>query len=168
MRQFGDYGRCARARAAAHTGRHEEHPRAGRFEPAADVVERFDGRFASVFGIVARTETFAPQLHLLLDGTVVQRLCVGIADHEPDVLDAEVPHVVHGVAAGTADAHHHDYRRFIFCRSNFVHQIVTHNSLTSFSSGVRSGCRPVLRFLVHIVSASRRLARSGDSDLFVF
>ena len=67
-------------------------------------------------------EAFPSQLDLLRNGAFVQCLTVGIADHELHILDAEVPHVIHGIAAGSADAHHHDYRRpILFCRSNLVH-----------------------------------------------
>ena len=37
-----------------------------------------------------------------------QRLRVGIRDHELNALQAGVDHVVHGVAAGAANAEHHN------------------------------------------------------------
>ena len=103
-----DRGR-ARAGAAAHAGGDEHHVRAG--EVVADLVDDLLGGGAADFRLRAGAEALG-HLHAHLDDPVGlghgQRLRVGVADDELAALQAELDHVVDGVAAGAADAEHGD------------------------------------------------------------
>ena len=105
--RLGDDGRSARSRAATHAGRDEDHLGSLLFEAQHDVVQTLDGGLASLFGVVACSQTFAQQ-DLDRHGAGLEGLPVGVADHEGHVGDPQVVHVVHGIAAGTAHTQHHD------------------------------------------------------------
>ena len=122
--QLGDDGRSARTRTAAHAGRDEQHPSPGLFEVLADFRQRLDCGTAAVLRVVPRTEPY-----LLLHGTLVQRLLVGIANHERHAPYTQVPHMVHGIPAGTADTYHHNDRPVRLRGFDFRHQFVCHISL---------------------------------------
>ena len=124
--QFGDDGRSARTRAAAYAGRDEDHLRTDLLELLADFGQRLDRGAAPVLGIVARAEPLGPEADFPLHGAFVQRLLVRVADHEGHAPDAEVPHVVHGVASGPADSDHRDNRPVRTRSLDFRHQFVCH------------------------------------------
>ena len=108
-RGAGDDRRGARAGAAAHAGGDEHHMRAG--EVIADLLERLlRGRPADL-GLGAGAEALG-HLKAHLDDALGprrrQRLRVGVGDDEIDARQAGHDHVVDRVAAGAADAAHHD------------------------------------------------------------
>ena len=104
---LGDDRCCSRACAAAHARSDEVHLRAVA-EHCFDVVYRLLGSQARLLGSVACSQTLAAQLESLGDGTVLQGLCVGVADHKRDVVDALLVHIVYGVAASTTHTDHLD------------------------------------------------------------
>ena len=124
--QLGDDGRCSRARSAAHAGGDEEHLRTGLFEHLTDFGQRLDGRAAAVLRIVPGSETFGAEADLPLNGAFVERLLVGVADHERNAPDPEVPHMVYGIAPCAADADHRNDRAVRARDLDFRHQFVCH------------------------------------------
>ena len=112
------YDRCGSGtRTAAHAGRDEYHFGAFLFETQHYVVKALYCRGTSLGGVVACAEPFA-QLYLYWNGTGVERLSVGVADHERNVGYAEVVHVVDGVSARAADTQYHDYGRVFLWQVN--------------------------------------------------
>ena len=69
------------------------------------------------------------EAYLQLHGALIQRLLVGIANHERHAPYTQVPHMVHGIPAGTADTDHHNDRPVRFRGFDFRHQFVCHISL---------------------------------------
>ena len=124
--QLGDDGRGARTGSAAHAGRDEDHLRAGLFERLPDFGQRLDSRTTPVLGIVAGSEPLGSEAYLQLDRALVERLLVGIADHERNPPDTEIPHVVHGIAPGAADAYDRNDRAVHARSLDFRHQFVCH------------------------------------------
>ena len=105
----GDDGGGAGAGAAAHAGGDEHHVRAG--EVIADLLQRLLGGGLADFGLRAGAEALGDlQAHLddAFGARRGQRLRVGVGDDEVDPGEPGDDHVVDGVAAGAADAAHHD------------------------------------------------------------
>lgn len=96
---------------AAHTGGDEDHLGPRRLETLAHHIKRLDGGLASVFRVVTGAQSLAAEPDFQLHGTLVERLLVGVADHKVHALDPQVPHVIHGIAARTADTDYHDNGR---------------------------------------------------------
>ena len=108
--RLGD-DRCgSRTRTAPHD---EYHLGTLLFKAQHDVVETLYRGLPSLVGVVACAEPFA-ELNLDGNGAGIEGLPVGIADHEGDVRDTQVVHVVHGVAARTADSQYHDDGGILF------------------------------------------------------
>src|SRR5262249_25350549 len=106
-----DHRRRARAGAPAHAGGDEHHVRA--FEEFQNFRRAFLRRRLTYFRARARSETFGdrlPELDAVWGLGARQRLGVGVGHHELNAHEARVDHVVDGVAAGAADAEHHDTR----------------------------------------------------------
>ena len=101
----GDDGRGSGAGAAAESGGDEDH--VGAFEGFDDFVGVFERGFASDFGIGAGAEAVG-ELHAELDldrsARELERLEVGVGDHELDAFEVRLDHAVDGVAAAAADA----------------------------------------------------------------
>ena len=108
-RGAGDDRRGAGAGAPAHAGGDEHHVRAG--EVIADLLQRLlRGRPADL-GLRSGAEALGhlkPHLDDALGPRGRQRLRVGVGDDEIDARQAGHDHVVDRVAAGAADAAHHD------------------------------------------------------------
>ena len=126
--QLGDDGRRARTRSAAHARRYEEHARPRLFEVLTNLRQRLHGRAAAVFRVVSGPQSLCAEAYLQLHGTLVQRLLVGVANQKRHTPDTEVPHMVHGIAAGSADAHHHNDRTVRLRGFDLRHQFVCHIS----------------------------------------
>ncbi len=104
-----DRGR-SRTGAAAHTGRYEHHLDTATLQCLAYVVAALHRRIASSLRHVSRTQTtgkIASYLHLERNGAFVQRLFIGVAYHEHDVVYAKIVHILHSVAAATAHTDNH-------------------------------------------------------------
>ena len=119
---LGDDRRGAGAGAAAHAGGDEAHVRA--LERLDDLVERLFGRGAADLGPRAGAEALG-DLEAELDAAVgigiVERLSIGVGDHEIDALDVGAHHVGDGVAARAADADHADPRaKFVDLRPDEI------------------------------------------------
>ena len=126
--QLGDDGRRARTRSAAHARRDEEHARPRLFEVLTNLRQRLHGRAAAVFRVVSGPQSLCAEAYLQLHGTLVQRLLVGVTNQKRHTPYTEVPHMVHGIAAGTADAHHHNDRTVRLRGFDLRHQFVCHIS----------------------------------------
>ena len=101
----GDDRRGAGAGAAAEAGGDEHH--VGAFEGFDDLVGVFERGLASDFGIGARAEAVGElDAELDLDRRVreLERLQIGVGDHELDAFEVRLDHAVDGVAAAAADA----------------------------------------------------------------
>ena len=108
-RRLGDDRRGAGAGAAAHAGGDEAHVAAR--EPLDDVLDRLLGRRGADLGPRAGAEPLGharAELELVAGPALLQRLGVGVRDHELAALERLLDHVVDGVAAGAADADHGD------------------------------------------------------------
>ena len=99
---MGYDGAGARARATAHASGDEYHLCA-LVERLAYGVEAFKGVGPSLFGVAPGTQARA-QLETGGHGRVVERLPVGVAHEEMDVVEALAVHVAHGVVAAAAHA----------------------------------------------------------------
>ena len=114
---FGDDRGGAGAGAAAHAGGDEDH--VGAVEVLTDLRDAFLRGAHADFGVGAGAQALRRQ-HAKLDATVGlgegELLGVGIGHHELDTFEARLDHVVDRVAAGPADAEHHD-ARLQFCRA---------------------------------------------------
>ena len=89
----------------------KHHMRAG--QVIADLLDRLFGGGASDLGLRSGAEAFGHlQAHLddAFGARGGERLGVGIGDDEVDPDQSRDDHVVDGVAAGAADAAHHDAR----------------------------------------------------------
>ena len=87
----------------------KHHMRAG--EMIADFVDRLLGRGAADFGLRAGAKALGHlQAHLndALGTRRGERLRIGIGDDEVNAGQARNDHIVDGIAAGAADAAHHD------------------------------------------------------------
>ncbi|MEJ0041980.1 MAG: hypothetical protein WDM81_07095 [Rhizomicrobium sp.] len=104
----GDDGRRARAGAAAHAGGDEHHVGAG--DLLHHAVERVLGAGLADVGHGAGAVALLAELDAPLRPGLRQRLGVGVGDDEFDAFELGGDHVVHRVAAGTADAEHGDSR----------------------------------------------------------
>ena len=107
----GDHRRRAGSGSTAHTGRDEDHLGAFALVNLDDLVEALQSRLSSFFRIVAGAQAVLSETHLYRDGTVAQRLRIGIAHHERNVGDLQLEHVVDGIATAAADTRNHDDRR---------------------------------------------------------
>jgi hypothetical protein len=106
-----DDRRCARARAAAESGRDEHHIRAA--ERLNEAVGIFERRFAPDIRVGAGAEPLGQlraDLNLDWRGVVLQRLPIGIGDDELDAFESHERHAVDGVAPASADADDLDAR----------------------------------------------------------
>ena len=99
---FGDDGRGARTRAAAHAGRDEEEMRPA--DGGFDLLALFLRRGGADFRTGARTEPGAAELNVDVRLRALQRLMVRVGRDEFDPLGAVVDHVFDGVSAATAHA----------------------------------------------------------------
>ena len=124
--QLGDHRRSARTRTAAHAGSDEDHLGPRRLETLAHHIERLDGGLAAVFRVVAGTQSLAAEPDFQFHGTLVECLLVCIADHKVHALDPQVPHVIHGIAARTADTDYHDNGRIRAGSGQLGHYIICH------------------------------------------
>ena len=109
FRDLRDHGRRARAGAAAHPGRQEQHVGAG--DQLRDAIAILHRGLPADFGIGARAETLGdvrPELQLNLRLIAFERLCIGVRDDELHALHALRDHVVDRVAAAAAHADHLD------------------------------------------------------------
>ena len=98
FRHAGDDGSSTGAGATTHAGGDERHLRAV-VEHALQRAFTLFGSGTRSLGLVACSQTFSTQLQVYRNGGVVERLTVGVAEHEGDIVDAFLVHVVHGVAA---------------------------------------------------------------------
>ena len=103
-------GAAPGAGAAAESGGDEHH--VGAFEGFDDFVGVFERGLASDVGIGARAEAVG-ELHAELDlhrrARELERLEVGVGDHELDAFEVRLDHAVDGVAASAADADDLDF-----------------------------------------------------------
>ena len=112
---LGDDGSCAGAGAAAHTGGNKEHLGVMSYG-IADFIGLVQGGLTGTLGLVAGSEAEVAQRNLVGHGRGIEGLHVGVADDEVNALDALAEHVVHGVAAATADTDDFDVGRLAFGR----------------------------------------------------
>ena len=104
-RRTRDDGRSARTRAAAHSGRYEQHM--GAVDVRCDLRQSFLGRGLADFWPRARPEAFGQavsELDLVLCLRSCERLHVGVRDDEFHAAQAGRHHVVDGVTTGAPDA----------------------------------------------------------------
>ncbi len=119
----GDHGHCEDAAllghlgndrggacsgSATHAGGDEEHLRATVQDLPGNLVLGFQGGIAAGGGIRAGAQSVLAQLNLHRDLTGLQGLGIGVADNKTASLDVLAVHVVHGIAAAAAHAHHFD------------------------------------------------------------
>src|SRR5690606_5078840 len=106
---LGDYRCRTCAGASSHSRGDEHHLRS--LEQFPDLVFAFERGGLADFRVRATTETFSKvgsDLKLARHRAQVKSLGVRIANHEFDILDALIEHVVYGVASPAAHADHLD------------------------------------------------------------
>src|SRR5690606_11489956 len=109
FRNLGDHGSCARTGSTTHSGGDEHH--LGALKELTDLIFAFKGCGFTNFRICATTKTFSEvgtDLKFVWHRAQVKSLCIRIANHEFDILDAQIEHVVYGVASPAAHADHFD------------------------------------------------------------
>ena len=121
-RGLGDHRRSASAGAAAHAGSDEAHVRA--LERRIDLIERLFGGGAADLRPRAGAKPLRdlePELDPPVRERGIERLSIGVGDHEVDALDVGAHHVGDGVAARTANSDHADPRpKFINFRPDEI------------------------------------------------
>ena len=116
MGRLGNDGSGSGTGSTAHTGGNEGHFGVGG-QKCFDVVHTFDGGAFPDFGVGAGAQAFRQtltQLDLRLHGAVLQRLCVGVANHKINAVDAGQFHEVDRIAAASAYANDLDHGRAVF------------------------------------------------------
>ena len=114
LRELGDDGRRAGARAAAHAAGHEDH--VGALHQALDVFGRLHRSLLADLGLPAGAEALG---QLVADAQALrrigqhQRLGVRVDRDELDAPDALLDHAVDGVGAAAAHAQHLDLGRIL-------------------------------------------------------
>ena len=110
-RGLRDDRRSARAGATAHSGGNETHMRPGKL--IYNLFDAFLGRSGTNRCPRPGTKTFGhfyTKLNTTFRPALLKGLCVGIGHNEIDALKRLVDHVVHRIAAGTANAENRDTR----------------------------------------------------------
>lgn len=77
-------------------------------EHALDVFDALHGSLAGLSRSVAGSQALLAELEMDRHGRVVQCLGIGVAKHERHIVNAFTVHVVHGIAAATANTDHFD------------------------------------------------------------
>ena len=103
LRLAGYHRSGTRTRSAAHSGGDERHLGAVA-EHFPNVFDALLRGFTRLFGLVSGAKPLLAELQMHRHGRIVKRLIVRIAQHERHVVNALPIHVVHRIAASTANA----------------------------------------------------------------
>ena len=168
LSRFGNNGCSPCSRAASHSSRDKGHFGVRR-QQGFDLFHAFLGGTCPNLRIGSCAHPFGevlPKLDFGFDGTVLQGLRIGVADHKIYAVDSSKFHVVHGIASSSTDANDFDHGRAVFgkvkMQTGGLFRGCVHGRLffvDELDKFLNPGFEEILAFLGHGILGQSRFVR---------